>query len=378
MQFLPVASGKGGVGKSVLAANLGILLARAGKRVVLADLDFGGSNLHLILGLRGITAGIGTFLSDPDVAFDSIVLPTDYPNLHFIPGDNELPGIANLTSGQKRKLMSRLRRIDADYVILDLAAGTSFNVTDFLLLSNHGLIVTTPTPTALVNAYLCIKNAVFRILTTTIRRGSPADDAYRAITKESDTLQRIYFPDLVARIEAHDPETVKRFHDAASRFRPRIVMNMIDDPKQVDKAHRLRTSCEQYLGLEIEHFGVLYRDSLQDTALDARVPIVRYKPQSVLAQAIARIADRVIERSDDDAMAWIETDESFLTAASDAESDYETRSDYVRELLHTGALSEGDIQETVKSQQIEIGHLRRENNLLKAKLRTAIQQGFTP
>ncbi|NBQ39078.1 MAG: MinD/ParA family protein, partial [Alphaproteobacteria bacterium] len=65
MQIIPIASGKGGVGKSLVAANLAIALAQAGKNVVLADLDLGGSNLHLILGLRGIPVGIGTWINDP-------------------------------------------------------------------------------------------------------------------------------------------------------------------------------------------------------------------------------------------------------------------------------------------------------------------------
>ena len=55
----------------------------------------------------------------------------------------------------------------------------------------------------------------------------------------------------------------------------------------------MRRSCQQYLGYDLEHLGVIYRDEIQDIALGARLPIVLYKPQSVLSQAIYRIADKI-------------------------------------------------------------------------------------
>ena len=104
MQVLPIASGKGGVGKSLFASNVAIALAQAGKKVVLADLDLGASNLHLILGTGSIKDGIGTFLCNSEINFNDIIFKTEYNNLQFIPGDGEIPGMANLTNEQKTKL----------------------------------------------------------------------------------------------------------------------------------------------------------------------------------------------------------------------------------------------------------------------------------
>ena len=378
MHIIPIASGKGGVGKSLLAANLAIVLSREGKDVILADLDFGGSNLHLILGLRGARPGVGAFVTNPDVQFDDMIVQTDYRNLRFIPGDGEIPGIANLSAGQKRKLINRLRKLDAEYLILDLGAGTGFNVMDFFLLSHDGIVVTTPTPTALVNAYLCIKNALFRLLTSSIKRGTDADQLLKQIMRDTDHVQRVYLPDLVRRLEAIDPESIASYRQSAQRFRPRLVLNMLDDPKDAEKVARLRQSCFHYLGLELEHLGVMYRDDLQDISLGARLPIVLYKPASVLSQAIKRVAERVIESAaeGDAAVAWFDADESFVAAEAEAETDFETKSDYVLELLHTGALTQGDLLETVKSQQIEINQLRRENDFLKARIVKAANLGF--
>ncbi len=378
MQIIPIASGKGGVGKSLLAANLAIVLARANRRVVLADLDLGGANLHLILGIRGVTAGIGSFITSSLLELEDVIRDTDYENLRFIPGDGEIPGVANLTFAQKRRLRGRLCRLEADVLILDLGAGTSFNVMDFFLLARRGIVVTTPTPTALVNAYLCIKNALFRLLTTSIDRKSEAFLLLKDILRDSQQIQRVYLPQMVARLERVDPASIARYRAACEAFRPRLVMNMLDDPADAGKVTRLRQSCSSYLGLELEHLGVMYRDKLQDVSLGSHLPIVVYKPDSVLSQAIQRIGDKLLEssRDDVDTTDWVDSEASFASAGTEAQIDFEAKTDVVHELLHTGVLSHGDLLETVTSQQIEIRELRRQNDLLKAKIVKAARMGF--
>ncbi len=378
MHILPIASGKGGVGKSLVAANVALALAQAGKRVIVADLDLGGSNLHLILGVRSGSRGVGTFLTDQNTELDEVILETDYPNLRFIPGEGEIPGIANMTSAQKRKLISRLKRLDADYLIMDLGAGTSFNVMDFFLMSPHGIVVTTPSPTATVNAYLCLKNALFRLLSTTFKRKSAAAQVLENLSRRSANLQRVYIPELLEQIHAADPESHAAFMKNAQRLRPRLILNLVDDPKDADRINRLRRSCTEYLGMDVEHLGIIYRDELQDVALSSRLPIVVYKPQSVLSAAIYRIADKLLELSSDadETLRWSDSDETFSEAAMEAEIDYEAKVDYIEELLHSGALSQGDLLETVKSQQLEINHLKKENTLLKSRLLKAAQAGF--
>ena len=76
-----------------------------------------------------------------------------------------------------------------------------------------------------------------------------------------------------------DPENRAAFEAKAAQFRPRLVMNMLEDPKDAEKAQKIRRSCQKYLNLDLEHLGILYRDDLQDIALGSRIPIIRYKPQ---------------------------------------------------------------------------------------------------
>jgi len=122
MQIIPVASGKGGVGKSLLSANLAVALGQAGKKVILADLDLGASNLHLAIGVSPKT-GIGTFLTGGST-FEEIITPTDYENVSFIAGDSEIPGLSTLKVAQKNALIRKFHSLKADYLIIDLGAGT--------------------------------------------------------------------------------------------------------------------------------------------------------------------------------------------------------------------------------------------------------------
>lgn len=376
MQIIPVASGKGGVGKSLLSANLAIALSQAGKKVLLADLDLGASNLHLVLGVPSPRAGIGTFLSGAS-SFEASVIRTTYPNLSFLPGDSEIPGLTALRAGQKSALTKNMLAYDADYLILDLGAGTHLGILDFFLMSAQGIVVTAPSVTATLNAYLFLKNAVFRLMYSCFKKGSPAWECLERLKNDASSLQRMYIPRILEEVTRVDPESARKFRERAGQFRPRLVMNMIDDPKDADKALKIRRSCREYLNVDLEHLGVIYRDNVQDTALASRLPVIVYKPQSMISQAIFRIADKILQAETEPVSDFYGmTDESFQTAEMEAAIDFDSKMNYVEELVGSGALSMGDLAETIKSQQYELSVLRKENLLLKNKISQAIQQGY--
>jgi flagellar biosynthesis protein FlhG len=158
------------------------------------------------------------------------------------------------------------------------------------------------------------------------------------------------------------------------QFCPRLVLNMIDDPKDADKAYKIKRSCSEYLGLELEHLGVIYKDPMQDVALSSRLPISVYKPQSVLSQAIFRVADKILSAQ----AIHFEGDlaSTFSTADTEAETDYIARLSYVEDLMGSGAITVGELGETIKAQQYEITQLRKEVNLLRTKLSKAVAQGY--
>ena len=379
MQILPIASGKGGVGKSLLSANLAIALGQAGKKVVLADLDLGASNLHLALGHNAKNNSIGTYLTDKST-FQSIIEPTEYDNVSFIAGDSQIPGLTTLKAAQKTKLLRNFHSIDADFLILDLGAGTHQIILDMFLQSPQGILVTAPTVTATLDGYLFLKNSVFRLLNTTYKRGSAGHQYLEQLKTNSDAMKSIYIPKLVDQLSVVDPVNTGLFKTRMNQFKPRLVMNMIDDPKDADRAQRIRNSCSQYLGMDLEYLGLMYRDQLQDKALSSRLPVIIYKPNCVLSQAIYRIAEKVIAAEpryfDDDFTNTIDSATSFMQAEEDANDDYTLKLSGLNDLIGSGQLSTAELIDMIKTQAYEIGQLRKENNLLKSKIVKAAQQGF--
>jgi flagellar biosynthesis protein FlhG len=381
MRIIPVASGKGGVGKSLVSANLAIAFAQAGQRVVLADLDLGASNLHLVLGCQAPKAGIGTFLNEARSDFSKVIIDTNIEGLRFIPGDGEIPGSASLKVHQRNTLVKRLLALDSttDILILDLGAGTHPSILDFFLLSGQGIVVTSPAVTATLNAYVFLKNTVFRLMYTLFPKGTAACAYLEQARKDSSGKNRLYIPQILAEIAKRDPKSHAKFQKSAALFHPQLIMNMIDDPKDGEVALKIRRSCEEYLDIKIEHLGVIYRDILQDTALASRLPIILYKPQSLLSQAIYRIADKILQSKENGFnLGGRDIDETFQEAAMEAEIDFEAKTEYVEELLHTGAMTQGDLLETIKAQHLEVIKLKKENNFLKLTLSKAIAQGFKP
>ena len=379
MQIIPIASGKGGVGKSLLSANLAIALGQAGKKVLIADLDLGASNLHLVLGQQSNAHGIGTFLSGNSL-FEDIIVTTTYPNVRFIPGDSEIPGFAGLKAADKNNLIKNMLKVDADYLILDLGAGTHLGILDFFLLSPQGIVVTAPSVTATLNAYLFLKNIVFRMLYNTFKRKTPGFKHLEKLKSDSSAMQRMYIPHIIIELAKVDPANTELFLRDLQMFKPRLIMNMLDDPKDADKALKIHRSCKQYLNINLEHLGVVYRDSVQETALSSRLPVIVYKPRSMVSQAIYRISDKILQSETASFHSTAEyddyTDETFEAAGLEAETDFRSKMSYVEELIGSEVLTMNDIAEMLKSQQYEISVLKKENALLKRKIKTAIEQGY--
>ena len=331
-----------------------------------------------MLGEHVGSRGIGTFLNNGKIRIDQITYPTAWKGLRFIPGEAELPGAANVTVSAKRRLVKSLQGLEADYLIMDLGAGTSFNTIDFFLLSGCGILVATPTLTSTLNAYLFLKNAVFRILSSTYDRKSPVHSYMEDLRKDGTSLQKIHMNKLLDSIRVMDSSAYNAYRHKVNHLRPRLIMNMLDDPRDVSRSNRLRISAREYLGIEMESLGVIYRDQMQDSAQRSSLPIVAYKPQSVLSQAIFRITDKVLEMDEDPTgpLTNIEAEDSFREAELEAESDFGFKKESLEELLHSGALTQGDLVETLRTQQMEINTLRKENRFLKKKIVEAAEQGY--
>ena len=163
-RIIAVGGAKGGIGKSILTANMGLLLAASGLRTVVVDLDLGGSDLHIYLGEKGIPpVTLNDYLNRRHANLEDVILRR--PNRpQLIAGNSAEVGSANIPFMRKKKLLENLRKLDADYIILDLGGGTDYNTLDFFLAADTGIVVTTLDQPAYIEAYAFIKTALQRKL----------------------------------------------------------------------------------------------------------------------------------------------------------------------------------------------------------------------
>jgi len=300
-KMIAVGGAKGGIGKSLFVSNLGVFLSQLGKRVVVVDLDLGGANLHLYMGVWGLTHRIDDFLTKKVPAITDILTPTKYgPTL--IGGGGGKLGAANIPFARKLKLLRALKTIDADYVILDLGGDTTYNILDFYLAADQGFVLTTCEPASYLDAYGFIKMSLHRKLIrlfgaeSTYRRFK--DAAVERIIKDfvfaNASSNGNQMNDLIAKMAVTTPvhhHLVKKLLDG---FRPGTVVTMVRQQDQVDElVSRLDKVSQKMLSIGMNHFGsVPFTDDIQKSAKDL-IPSVAQAPDGAFAKALRRIVLRM-------------------------------------------------------------------------------------
>jgi flagellar biosynthesis protein FlhG len=292
--ILPVASGKGGVGKTVFVANLGIALAKRGKTVLLIDLDLGGSNLHTCLGMTNKHPGVGNYIYKSESSLESLITGTNYPQLYFISGDSLLPGTANLNYFTKKKIIKQMHDLIADYIIIDLGAGTAYNTLDFFLISTKGLLVATPETTSILNAYSFIKSSLYRMLYRSFPPNSKERDCiYDFITDRIEGTD-ISFTNLVEQLGMISPDSGTYARDQLTSLYPRVILNMGRSSQDIALGSKLREIAGNNLGVGVEYIGFIgYEDLVRRSILERTPTIVSY-PSSAFSKQIDQIARKLI------------------------------------------------------------------------------------
>ncbi len=293
--ILPVASGKGGVGKSVFAVNLAVALAELGKTTVLIDLDLGGANLHTLLGIKNRHNGIGGLVYKTESGMEALLVETDVPRLFFIPGDTLLPGTANLDFFTKQKIIRGIQALPADYVILDLGAGSAYNTVDFFLTASSGVVVTIPEITAVLNAYSFLKTTLFRMLFRSYPPKGPERKAILEFVSKKIEGTEESFPVLQERLGRMFPESSAQSLSQVQSLFPRIVLNMGSSNKDLSVGARLRDITLRNLGIPIEYIGFIPRDEAVPKSVVSRRPVLLSYPGSAYAMTLRAVARRLLE-----------------------------------------------------------------------------------
>jgi flagellar biosynthesis protein FlhG len=287
-----VGGGKGGIGKTMVSANLGIALAQAGMRVLLVDVDLGGANLHTCLGVGQPSVTLSDFVRSNKVNLEDIIIPSGVPGLSLIAGAQDVLDAANLKYAQKQKLLRTLLAQPVDYLLLDLGAGTSFNTLDFFLVADHGVLVVLPEPTAVENAYRFVKAAFFRRLQQ-VEAQYGIEELVESALSTREGAARTPF-DIIAHVRKQNPTLGDKLEQELLAFKVRLVVNQARSEADLGVGTAVVAAWKKFFGLEMDDLGAIRYDDEAWRAVRRRRPIVLERPDSLAAQCIQRIADRLL------------------------------------------------------------------------------------
>jgi flagellar biosynthesis protein FlhG len=288
-----VGGGKGGVGKSVIASSLAAAIAGTGRRCAVIDVDLGGANLHTLLGVSRPRHSLSHLLTGEVGSLAELMVQTSVPNLWLVSGNQALLDMANPKHSQKAKLFRHIRALDVDDVVLDLGAGSAFNVIDFFLLARRGLVVVTPEPTAIENAEHFLKAAFYRSLR--VVAGRPDVKAAILRLREDRRGWRVRSaPELISLVREIDPPAAKLLEECAEAFMPVLLVNQVRSAEHRDVGPQLVANCRDRLGVPIEFAGSVDSDPNVPAAVAQRQPAFQAFPHCGFSRHIDALAQRLL------------------------------------------------------------------------------------
>jgi len=259
-RMIAIAGGKGGVGKTVLSAIMALAIAEKGYKTVVVDADLGGANLHQVLGIPAPPITIKNVLDDRRRDINELVIGTVLPNLFLLAGATGVVGLANLGYGLKQKIIRQLRNIDADFIVLDLGAGSGFDQLDFYLQADIGIVVITPEPLAVQDGYnfvkLCLYRRLARLFGNDIEIGGLLKvSLFCKHSSPSPTIQ-----ELSEQVMALESPAKQQWELAIGGFHPKVVMNMIETEQDLNECMALQITARDLLNIEIDQVEYIKYD----------------------------------------------------------------------------------------------------------------------
>lgn len=241
-RIITVASGKGGVGKTNVSTNLAISYAAMGKKVILMDADLGLANVNVVLGV--IPKFNLYHVIRKQKQMGDILMDTDY-GIQIVAGASGFAKIANLSADERQNFIEELYHLShADVIIIDAGAGVSNNVLAFVGAADEAIIVTTPEPTAITDAYGIIK----------------------IIATEIDNLN----------------------------LGLKLVVNRVKSVTEGKKvSERVINIAAQFLNLKVDYLGYIYEDPTVQQAILKQRPFLVLDPKCKASICINQIAGRL-------------------------------------------------------------------------------------
>ncbi|HEY5449040.1 MAG TPA: helix-turn-helix domain-containing protein [Polyangia bacterium] len=282
-KLIALAAGRGGTGRSLLAANFAVYLAQSGKKVVALDADPAGGPLHQLLGANRPPRGFGDLLRGKATGLGELISDTPVAGVGLIAGDGSAFGAARPRMTAKVTLAA-IAALDVDYVVLDLGSPDSTLTLDLWLASDIPILVTTPDPASIEATYRFAKSAFVRRLRTTRgldrvipNQGGPAPgalDLYRAIKESGGPAERL----------AHE----------IRRYRPTFVVNETRTLPDQKLGSFMATAARRRLGHSLEYLGHVESDETVWLAARRRRSLIAEYPDGKASKNIERLGRRLL------------------------------------------------------------------------------------
>jgi flagellar biosynthesis protein FlhG len=290
-----IGGGKGGTGKSFMTLSLGMRLAKMGKRVIIIDADLGGANMHILLGIRSPAHTLNDFLERKVDSLQHLCMETFVPGLTLISGGDDILSLANPKFAQKERILKNFNKLDADYILLDLGAGTSFNVLDFFVFTPVKIVVVTPFPTSVQNAYGLIKSALCRRLSRIFSRTNQVLSLVERLISPSGAEGMHSIMELVSAVDRFDPASASLIMQEVNNYRIKLIVNMVRSREDAKVGEIIKTVCDKYLGVHIDLLRPVPFDALVEKSVQLANPHLFNSANSEVTASIYEIVTDMIK-----------------------------------------------------------------------------------
>lgn len=287
-----IGGGKGGVGKSLVTSNLSICLALMGMKVIAIDMDLGGANLHTCLGVNVPSKTLSDYFTTSNTKLSDLLTPTPLKNLSLISGAQDNLGMANLKAAHKSKVLNDLRELDADYILLDLGAGTTNNTLDFFLGADEGILVTLPEPTSIENTYRFIKSIYHRKLQSVddfLELGPLIDKVMNGKVGENRKPSEI----IEKAMQIDEQQGLKLKREIES-IMPKLIINQARTQADIDIGFAMRIISKKYFGINLDYVGFLEYDATVWQSVKKKKPLILEFPNSSLVKNFEHVINRIL------------------------------------------------------------------------------------
>ena len=285
-----VGGGKGGTGKSMVAASLAIHLAQMGRRVTLIDADLGGPNLHTFLGLDPPAVGLADFIGRRVESLEEAAVDAGIPRVRLVSGARNSLAAEQLKHFQKTRLQRALLDLHADIVVVDLGAGTSLNTLDLFAMADRGLLVALPEPTSVENGYRFLLGAFLRRLQR-LAQTLGHQQIVDLVLRHRESARPPNPGEVLGEIGRIDAGAAGALCDHMREFRPFLVVNQVRGSEDARLGTSIAIACDRMLGLPVRCAGAIPYDPVLVRSVKSRRPYMVEYPRSRTAEAFRTAAE---------------------------------------------------------------------------------------